>query len=227
MGAFAVWDQSLGLLTKVGRAFGHLSFRFVVLEWVRSSGGPSFKFSGALEAILITREYAISPTLGIESNDSRYGICALLGLFSIPLQYCIYENAQLFVLAFLALNSASSVVIIEYLNVDYLGNTAFDSPALRAGKYMVSLGVALSIVITFQLFVLRNPARRTLRRALGALVFSNLAYNTILQAYVRAVMPADPKRRGRPAVLKRVERELKHREAKMQMQIIETGSLMA
>lgn len=92
---------------------------------------------------------------------------------------------------------------------------------------MVSLGVALAIVITFQLFVLRNPARRTLRKAIGALVFSNLAYNTILQAYVRAVMPPNPEHRGRPAVLKRIERELKHREAKMQMQIIDIGSLMA
>lgn len=154
-------------------------------------------------------------------------MCALLAVFAIPLEYCVYEKPQLFVLALLALNSAASIIIIEYISVDYLGNTAFDTPALRAGKFMVSLGVALAIVITLQLFVLRKPARRTLRTSVGALVYSNLAYNTILQAYVRAVLPADPKQRGKPSVLKRIERELKYREAKMQAQIIEMGPLMA
>ncbi|KIM23580.1 hypothetical protein M408DRAFT_253625 [Serendipita vermifera MAFF 305830] len=156
-----------------------------------------------------------------------YGMCALLALVAVPLEYCIYEKPQLFVLALLALNSAAAIVIIEYINVEYYGRTTFDTPALRAGKFMVSLGVALAIVITFQLFVLRKPARRTLRLAIGNLVYSNLAYNTILQAYIRAVLPADPKQRGKPAVLKRIERELKYREAKMQAQIIEMGPLMA
>jgi hypothetical protein len=154
-------------------------------------------------------------------------MCAVLGVLSIPLEYCIYEKPQLFVLALLALNSAASIIVVEYLSVDYYGRTNFDTPALRAGKFMVSLGVALGIVITFQLFVLRKPARGTLRKALASLVYSNLAYNTILQAYVRSVMPADPKQRGNPSVLKRVERELQYREAKMQMQIIEIGPLIA
>jgi hypothetical protein len=154
-------------------------------------------------------------------------MCVLIGVLSIPLQYCIYEKPQLFVLAFLALNSIASITIIEYVNVDYSGHTDFDTPALRAGKSVTSLAVALSIVLTFQLFVLRKPARRTLRKALAKLVYSNLAYSTILQAYVRAVMPADPEQRGTPAVLKRVERELKHREAKIQTQVIEIGTLMA
>jgi len=154
-------------------------------------------------------------------------MCALLAVLSIPLEYCIYEKPKLFVLALLFLNSAASIIAIEYFNVDYSGHLAFDTPALRAGKFMVSLAVSLTIVLVFQLFVLRKPARRTLRQCLATLVYSNLAYNTILQAYVRAVMPADPKQRGKPAVLKRIERELKHREAKMQIQIIEIGSLMA
>ena len=154
-------------------------------------------------------------------------MCAVLGVLSIPMEYCIYEKPQLFVLALLALNSAASIIVLEYLYVDYYGRTTFDTPALRAGKFMVSLGVALAIVITFQLFVLRKPARRTLRKCIATLVYSNLAYNTILQAYVRAVLPVDPKQRGKPAVLKRIERELKHRETKMQVQIIEIGPLMA
>ncbi|KAG8830689.1 hypothetical protein FRC17_004437 [Serendipita sp. 399] len=156
-----------------------------------------------------------------------YGMCAILGVFALPLQYCIYERPQLFVLSLLALNSAAVITATENIYVDYYHRTGFDSPALRAGKTMVALAVALGIVIIFQLFVLRNPARRTLRKELGNLVYANLAYNTILQAYVRAVLPADPKQRGRPMILRRIERELKHREAKMQMQIIDITTLMA
>ncbi|KAG8869598.1 hypothetical protein FRC20_001182 [Serendipita sp. 405] len=156
-----------------------------------------------------------------------YGMCAVITVFAIPLQYCVYERPQLFVLALLALNSAAVIMATEDIYVNYYHRTGFDSPALRAGKTMVALVVALGIVIVFQLFVLRNPARRTLRKALGQLVYANLAYNTILQAYVRAVLPADPKQRGRPVILRRIERELKHREAKMQMQIIEITPLMA
>lgn len=151
---------------------------------------------------------------------------AIVGIFSIPLQYYIYEKPQLFVLSLLALNSAATILVIENLYVNYYGRKDFDTPALRAGKLMTALGIALGIVIIFQLFVLRNPARRTLRKALGELVYANLAYNTILQAYVRAVLPADPKHRGKPVVLRRIERELKHREAKMQVKIIEMAPLI-
>ncbi|CCA70282.1 hypothetical protein PIIN_04221 [Serendipita indica DSM 11827] len=155
-----------------------------------------------------------------------YGMCAIIAVFAIPLQYCIYERPQLFVLSLLALNSAAVIMVTEHVYAN-LYRRPFDTPALRAGKMMTALAAALGIVIAFQLFILRNPARRTLRKALGNLVYSNLAYNTILQAYVRAVLPADPKQRAKPVVLKRIERELKHREAKMQAQIIEVSPLMA
>jgi hypothetical protein len=154
-----------------------------------------------------------------------YGMVAMLGLVAIPLQYLIYERPQMFVLALLALNSAGVIVIIEDLYVNYY-HRSFDTPALRAGKSMVSLAAALGIVLIFQLFVLRSPARRNLRKQLGELVYANLAYNTILQAYVRSVLPADPKHQGKPMVLERIQRELRHREAKMQAQIISLGPLL-
>jgi hypothetical protein len=147
-------------------------------------------------------------------------------VFALPLQYCIYERPQLFVLALLALNSAGTIMTLEVINTDYYHNK-YDTPALRAGKAMVSLAVALAIVITFQLFVLRNPARRTLRKELGRLVYANLAYNTILQAYVRGVLPASPIHRAKPAIIQRIEKELKYREAKMQAQIMGITPLMA
>lgn len=112
-------------------------------------------------------------------------MCAVLAVFSIPLEYAIYEKPLLFVLSLLALNSAGVIVVTEHMYNNYY-ERPFDTPSLRAGKAMVSLAVALGIVLIFQLFILRSPARRTLRKALAHLVYSNLAYNTILQAYVRA-----------------------------------------
>lgn len=157
----------------------------------------------------------------------RYGICAIMAVVAVPFQYLIYERPQFFVLGLLALHSAGSIITTEHVYVNYQQTTNFDTPALRAGKAMVSLGVALAIVIIFQLFVLRRPARSRLRKQLGKLVYANLAYNTILQAYVRAVLSADPTHRCSPSVLKRIERELKHREVKMQMKILELSPLIA
>lgn len=151
---------------------------------------------------------------------------AIIGIFAIPLIYCQYERPALFVLALLSLNSAGTITSSEVIYVNYYGRKDFDTPALRAGKQITTLVIALGIVIVFQLFILRNPARRTLRKALGRLVYANLAYNTILQAYVRAVMPADLKYRAKPTVIRRIERELKHREAKMQAQILEMSPLV-
>lgn len=150
----------------------------------------------------------------------------LLGVLSLPFQYLIYEKPLFFIFSLLALNSAGSIVIIEHIFVNYYQETDFDPPILRSGKFATALAVAVAIVITFQLFVLRNPSRKTLRIKLGELVYSNLAYNTILQAYVRAVLPADPTHRGKPAVLRRIERELQHRETKMQTEIFNLAPLL-
>lgn len=109
----------------------------------------------------------------------------ILALFSLPFQYLLYERPQFFVFALLALTSAGTLVTSQHFNQNYYG-VSYDTPSLRAGKAMASLGVALTIALVFQVFVARTPARRTLRKALGHLVYSNLAYNTILQAYVRS-----------------------------------------
>lgn len=36
-----------------------------------------------------------------------------------------------------------------------------------------------------KLFILRNPARRTLRKRMGAMMYSQLSYVTLLQAFAR------------------------------------------
>lgn len=48
------------------------------------------------------------------------------------------------------------------------------------GKAITALGIALTISIIFQLFILRNPARRTVRKALAELTYSMLSYYSAL-----------------------------------------------
>ncbi|TDL22448.1 hypothetical protein BD410DRAFT_748734 [Rickenella mellea] len=155
-----------------------------------------------------------------------YGIVALLVPYAFGFMYIFYEKPQYFVAAFLALNGAGTVLIVEWVNVEYLHNTHYDSPALRMGKSFTTLGVALTIVGTFQLFILRNPARRTLRKRIGAMLFAQLSYATLLQAYGRAAMPTEGDR-APDAALRRVERELKHRELKLQAELIDLRPLVA
>lgn len=54
---------------------------------------------------------------------------------------------------------AGTVLITEWINVEYFGNTRFDSPVLRFGKAFATLGVALGIVAVFQVCAhhLKNP----------------------------------------------------------------------
>ena len=43
-----------------------------------------------------------------------------------------------------------TVLITEWINVEYFGNTEFDPPVLRFGKAFATLGVALGLVAIFQ-----------------------------------------------------------------------------
>ena len=42
------------------------------------------------------------------------------------------------------------LLITEYSQVQYMGNTRYDSPPLRFAKSMTSLGVALAVAALFQ-----------------------------------------------------------------------------
>ncbi|KAG8934607.1 hypothetical protein FRC01_001708 [Tulasnella sp. 417] len=154
-----------------------------------------------------------------------YGITCLVFLYCLPLQYLIYEQPKYFTLAFLALNGAGVIISTEWIYRDVLDRN-FDSPAYRAGKALAALAVAIAVVTVFQLFVARNPARRTLRKRLAQLTRSNLAYLTLLQAFVRTMIPVDPKHKVPPTVVARVHKELKRREIKIQGEIISIMPLL-
>jgi hypothetical protein len=101
-------------------------------------------------------------------------------VFAIPMNFIMYTNPQLFVMSLLAMNSAGSLVYPLYLTQ----NRPSDSPAYRMGKSLTALAIAIGLVTFFQLFVLRNPARRTVRKAMAKVMKANTAYTVILQAYV-------------------------------------------
>jgi hypothetical protein len=90
----------------------------------------------------------------------------MIGVFAVPMLYVFYENPRLFVFGLLALNGVGVVIVSEYTAVEYLHRFAFDSPAYRVGKLLAGLSIAVVIVVVFQ-FVLRNPARTQVRKALS------------------------------------------------------------
>ncbi|KAG8699563.1 hypothetical protein FRC09_006546, partial [Ceratobasidium sp. 395] len=191
------------VLQIVGSALGYI-WAIVVLEAFKDVGG-----------------YRFNP----------YGIVCLIGVFAIPFQYLLYEKPMLFqrgtvTLALLALNATGVIVVTEWATQQYQRRHTFDSPPYRAGKALAALAVALAIVGTFQLVVLRNPARRQLRESTAKIVYGLLGYNTVLQAYVRAAMPADVSFRAPQAALERVEHDLRHREMKLQTALIEIMPLL-
>ncbi|PVF96818.1 hypothetical protein CPB86DRAFT_708358 [Serendipita vermifera] len=140
-----------------------------------------------------------------------YGICVLAALYALPLQYVIYEKPKYFVFGLLALVSCGSIIIHEVVLVNY-SRIPFDSPALQTGKAFTALVFALGLILIFELLILRTSARRALRIAMGELVYSTLAYATMSQAYVRAVVPTDPSKEVPVAAVRKVERELIERE---------------
>lgn len=72
------------------------------------------------------------------------------------------------------MNGTGVLVITEWVYTSVPGQIrpGFDSPALRAGKAFVALAMALAIAAIFQIFILRNPARQTLRLKLSQITFS-------------------------------------------------------
>jgi hypothetical protein len=95
----------------------------------------------------------------------------MIALFAIPMEYLIYEKPQLFVFGLLALNGCGVIVVTEYVTIEYAKRLTFDTPPYRVGKALTALCVSLAIVACFQ-FLLRNPARRQVRKALARQVLS-------------------------------------------------------
>ncbi|KAF8591763.1 hypothetical protein K439DRAFT_1326105 [Ramaria rubella] len=154
-----------------------------------------------------------------------YGIACALVPYTLIMQYAYYEKPSLFVVAVLGLNATGVIIITEWVSVEYLHRPNFDSPALRAGM-LRSPCCNVYIGDYTQFFILRNPARRTLRKRLAALTYGTLSYSVLLQAFAMSMLLSSPEDRPSKSALMRVERELQHRELKLQSAIINLTPLL-
>ena len=115
------------------------------------------------------------------------------------------------------------LTIIMYLNRDVPN---FDTIPLRAGKQLTAMAIALAVAAVFQLFILRKPARHTLRKNIATITHGLLDYMTVFQAFVNGVQPIDGQAKASDAVLARVTRDLKKRETVIQQQLIDLMPLI-
>lgn len=110
------------------------------------------------------------------------------------MSYLLYTKPSLFTFVLLAMNACgmsfahnrsharllltftiSGVLIVSvYINIVHLHSHTYGEPPIRVARSLAGLAIALAIVIAFQLLVLRNPARRTLRKALAESVYDPL-----------------------------------------------------
>lgn len=65
----------------------------------------------------------------------------------------------------------------------------FDSPAYRCAKQFVAMCMALSIAAVFQILILRQPARQTLRQRLARISWQLNGLGVLLSYLTEAVMP--------------------------------------
>ena len=63
-----------------------------------------------------------------------------------------------------------SLVINEWVQVVHSHSKTYGEPPIRVGRFLAGLAIALAIVLVFQLLILRNPARRTLRKHMAQYV---------------------------------------------------------
>ncbi|KAA1100579.1 hypothetical protein PGTUg99_024834 [Puccinia graminis f. sp. tritici] len=145
-----------------------------------------------------------------------YGLVAALTLLSLPMSHILYAKPHLFVMPFLAMNSAGSLIYIEYVNQHH----PFDSPALRLGKNLVCLVFAILVVTCVQMFLLRNPAKHTLRSSVAKLIHTNSTYALILDSFIKAVMTHDPEIRPSSQAISRVNEYLIEIEDRLQQDIL-------
>lgn len=108
----------------------------------------------------------------------------------------------------------------------------FDNPGLRAGKALTALSLALAIAGTFMVFILRNPARQTLRLKLAQITASLGSYTILLQIMVEAWAPMDPGKDNvnppppNPEAIATVIAELVRREGQIQAELLALMPLM-
>ncbi|GAA5826891.1 hypothetical protein JCM11251_002144 [Rhodosporidiobolus azoricus] len=161
-----------------------------------------------------------------------YGMTAFLGLIAIPACAIIYCRPMFFAAALLFLNGAGVLIVTEWTYRDIPGQIRpeFDSPGLRCAKQLVAMCLALAIAGIFQIFILRTPARGTLRSKLANITWSLSALSVLLSYAMEALMPLSGDSTDCPPpdwkALEVVRQELIHRETIIQGELLSLMPLM-
>lgn len=178
---------------------------------------------GTLYGLLILRIF--KDVGGYSFNP--YGLAVLLAVFAIPMSWIIYTKPAYFAGGLLALNGAGVLVMTEWIYNEVPGSIrpGFDSPAYRAAKSFTALAIAIGIASIFQIFILRVPARRTLRIKLSNLTFALSNYSILFGIYGEALAPIERQvNKSRPPpdpeALATVRLELVRRERQLQQELL-------
>ncbi|TNY20614.1 hypothetical protein DMC30DRAFT_416809 [Rhodotorula diobovata] len=161
-----------------------------------------------------------------------YGMVCLLALASFPLSAIIYTRPQFFAGALLALNGAGVLIVTEWTYNEVPGSIRprFDSPAYRCAKQIVAMCIALGIAGVFQIFILRQPARQTLRQKLAQVSWKLNGLSVLLSYLTEAVMPMveDSTNHEPPDwdAVKVVQKELINREVEIQGELLALMPIM-
>ncbi|GAA5951640.1 hypothetical protein JCM21900_000535 [Sporobolomyces salmonicolor] len=154
-----------------------------------------------------------------------YGLVAFGALWFAFASYWFYKYPAWYTMALLLSTGYGGLTIQEYVYNETPGSEEhYDSPPLRFGYTIASLGISMGISAIFQLLIIRQPARRRLRLQLASVTFSLSAYNSLLQSYVNIVAPVDAVPPPSPEALTKVQRELIKREIKIQSAILSLAS---
>ncbi|KZO91828.1 hypothetical protein CALVIDRAFT_332237 [Calocera viscosa TUFC12733] len=190
-------ETYLWTLQQLGGVLGYIT-SLILLEIFRDVGG-----------------YAYNP----------YGIVCLISLWTIPLMYLMHEVPIGFPFGLLAMIFGSIYMCNEYVNVVILG-APYDSPSYAAGKALATIAVGIALGAAFQFLILRNPARRTLRKALIGLLHTNRTYLSLLHAYIRALQTPEIGSTVSEGAYNAIEMELQRREGSIRGQIMITSQMV-
>ncbi|EJU02765.1 hypothetical protein DACRYDRAFT_115750 [Dacryopinax primogenitus] len=147
-----------------------------------------------------------------------YGIVCIIGVWTVPLMYIMHEVPIGFPFGLLALVFGAIYMCNNYVNVVILG-APYDTPSYSAAKALTTIAVGIALGVVFQFLILRNPARRTLRKGLISLLHNNRIYLSVLHAYFRFLQTPETSLSVPPAAYHAVELELERREAGIRGQI--------
>ncbi|GEM06176.1 transmembrane protein [Rhodotorula toruloides] len=161
-----------------------------------------------------------------------YGLASFAFIFGLPLSAIIYVKPMYFAGALLAMNSAGTLIVTEWTYNEIPGQIrpGFDSPAYRAAKQLVAMCIALAIAAIFQIFILRQPARQSLRQKLAHVSWSLNAHSALFSYLTEAVMPLREDSTNMPPpnwdAVEVLQNELVQREIDTQGQLLALMPLM-